>query len=186
MTVFILRSLCRLLILVLFASQMAQAQDPKLELHRSGVNAIDSSGWQRAVSTKGAFSILIPIPFNDFTIPDKDGATHWIGGKTTEGIKFSVVETPVTAKTPADLRTIPKTFTSNPANKVSDINHQSKGGVETLNYSVSGAASNMHARVIRVKRTLYMMSIEFPAAHKETVAAVKDKFFDSFKLKTQP
>jgi len=58
---------------------------------------------------QSAFSIRVPIPFNDFTTHDaRTGeVSHAIGGKSSEGIKFMAVELPVTAKTPDDLGAIP-------------------------------------------------------------------------------
>ncbi|MCP1841482.1 hypothetical protein ACVIHI_005596 [Bradyrhizobium sp. USDA 4524] len=37
--------------------------EPKLEMHRAGVSADDGSGRHLAVSSKGSFSVLLPIPF---------------------------------------------------------------------------------------------------------------------------
>ena len=189
MLVCLRRPLVRIFSLAFFiiAGAVAQAQQPKLEMHRTGVTADDGSGWHLAVSTKGSFSIRMPIPFNDFTTYDAGSSevTHVIGGKSSEGIKFSAVETSETAKTPADVGAIPKSFSSNPANKVLDVNHQSKDGVETLSFSVKNSASAAHFRYIRMKGTLYILSIEFPNAYREIVATVKDKFFGSFKLKTK-
>jgi len=48
---------------------------PKLEMHRIGAKADDGSGWHLAVSSKGSFSVLLPIPFNDFTTNDATGET---------------------------------------------------------------------------------------------------------------
>ena len=168
-----------------FACATAKAQQPKLDMHRVGVSADDGSGWHPAVSTKGAFSIRVPIPFNDFTTHDaRTGeVSHAIGGKSSEGIKFMAVEIPVTAKTPNDLGAIPKSFSSNPATKVSDVSHQTKDGADILSFSVTGPASTAHFRYIRVKGMLYTLSIECPNAYREAVAAMKDKFFGSFKLK---
>src|SRR5262245_22479154 len=171
--------------ILVFACATAKAQQPKLEMHRIGVNTDDGSGWHAAVSTKGAFSVRLPIPFNDFTTRDASTgeATHAVGGKSSEGIKFMAVEVPVTAKTPDDLGAIPKSFASNAANKVSDVNRQTKDGADTLSFSVTGPASTAHFRYIKVNGLLYTLSIETPNAYRETVAAMKDKFFGSFKLK---
>lgn len=170
---------------IVFAGATAKAQQPKLEMHRVGVSADDGSGWHAALSTKGAFSVRVPLPFNDFTThdPRTGEVSHAIGGKSSEGIKFMVLEAPVTAKTPDDLAAIPKSFASSPANKVSDVSRQTKDGADIMSFSVAGPATSTHLRYIKVKGTLYMLSIEFPNAHRETVAAMKDKFFGSFKLK---
>lgn len=108
MPISILRLLASILSLALVASTSATAQS-KLEMHRVGVNVDDGSGWYPAVSTKGSFSVLMPIPFNDFMTrdPGTDEVSHVVGGKSSEGIKFTAVETPVTAKTPADSRRSP-------------------------------------------------------------------------------
>ena len=154
-------------------------------MRRVGVSANDGSGWHPAVSTKGAFSIRLPIPFNDFTTHDlRTGeVSHAVGGKSSEGIKFMAVEIPVTKKTPDDLGAIPKSFSSNPANKVSDVSRQTKDGADILSFSVTGPASTAHFRYIMVEGVLYTLSIETPNAHREEVAAMKDKFFGSFKLR---
>lgn len=173
------------LALPIFASAVVAVAQPKLEMHRASVNTDDGSGWHPAVSTKGSFSIRVPIPFNDFTTYDaRTGeVSHVIGGKSSEGIKFVVAELPINANTPDDLGTIPKSFSSNPANKVSGLSRTTKDGADILSFSVTGAASSAHLRYIRTKSTLYTLSIEFPNAHREDVAAIKDKFFQSFQFK---
>jgi hypothetical protein len=187
MATFMLRLFAIVLSSALIALTCApvRAQQPRLEMHRVGVNADDGSGWHQAVSTKGTFSVRVPIPFNDFTTHDAatGEVSHAIGGKSSEGIKFKAVEIPVTAKTPTDLGTIPKSFSSNPANKVSDVSRQSKEGADSLSFSVAGPASTAHFRYVKVGGLLYTLSIETPNAHREAVAAMKDKFFSSFKLK---
>jgi hypothetical protein len=176
------------LALVLVDCGIASAQQPKLEMHRVGVNADDGSGWHSAVSTKGLFAIRMPIPFNDFTTHDpKTGeVTHVLGGKSSEGIKFAAVESAITATTPADLSAIPKSFSSNPTNKVSEVSRTTKDGVDILSFSVSNAASAAHFKYIKTKDALFLLSIESPIAHRELAAATKDQFFGSFKLKGKP
>jgi hypothetical protein len=173
---------CPLLALIVSTSATAE---PKLEMHRVGVNVDDGSGWYPAVSTKGSFSILLPIPFNDFTTrdPGTDEVSHVVGGKSSEGIKFTAVELPVTAKTPVDLAAIPKSFSSNPANKVSDVSRNTKDDVDSLSFSVANSATTAHTRYIRMKGTLYILTIEYPNTYRDVVAGKKDKFFGSFKLK---
>ena len=184
MPISILRLLASALSLALIASTSATAE-PKLEMHRVGVNVDDGSGWYPAVSSKGSFAVLLPIPFNDFTTSDtgKDEVSHVVGGKSSEGIKFTAVETPVTARTPADIAAIPKSFSSNPANKVSDVSRNTKDDVDNLSFSVATSATTVHVRYIRMKGTFYILTIEYPNAYRDLVAGKKDKFFGSFELK---
>jgi hypothetical protein len=179
-----LRLLAIVLSLVLMVPTSATAE-PKVEMHRLGVNVDDGSGWYPAVSTKGSFSILMPIPFNDFTTgePGMDTMIHAVGGKSAEGIKFTAVELPVAAKTPVDLAAIPKSFSSNAANQVSDVSRNTMDEVDSVSFSVANPATTAHIRYIKMKDTLYTLTIEYPNAYRDLVAERKDKFFGSFKLK---
>ncbi|MCA1397008.1 hypothetical protein I6F38_12100 [Bradyrhizobium sp. BRP56] len=159
--------------------------EPKLEMHRAGVSADDGSGWHLAVSSKGSFSVLLPIPFNDFTTRDAQTGetTHVVGGKSSEGIKFVAVELPPGNKPPPDLASIPKTLAANPANKVSDVGRRTSGDAEILTLTVSDGGKTMYMRCIDAKGTRYTLTIEFPNAYRDLIAANKDRFFESFKLK---
>ena len=184
MSISILRLLASVLLLALIVSTSAAAES-KLEMHRVGVNVDDGSGWYPAVSTKGSFSILLPIPFNDFTTrdPATDEVSHVVGAKSSEGIKFTAVELPTAARTSVDLAAIAKSFSSNPATKVSDVSRNSKDDADNLFFSVVNSATTAHFRYIRMKGTLYILTIECPNAYRDVVAGKKDKFFGSFKLK---
>lgn len=175
--------------LVMLPAVSVRAQQPKLEMHRAGVVSKDPTGWHLAVSTKGSFSVRMPIPFNDFTVRStnpKTGAevTHVIGGKSTEGIKVSAVEMPASAKSAPSLEKILADFSAKPGNKVSDVRRVAKGDVDTLSFFVSGAQTSAHVRYIKTKSATYALTIEFPNAHRNNVAGVREEFFGSFRTKT--
>ena len=157
---------------------------PKLEMHRVGVKADDGSGWHLAVSSKGSFSVLLPIPFNDFTTNDAatGETTYVVGGKSSEGIKFAAVELAPSGKTPPDLAAIPKTLAASPANKVSDVN---KGDADVLTLTMANATTTLYMRSIQQNGVRYTLTIEFPNAYRDLVAANRDRFFESFKLKAK-
>jgi len=164
--------------------------EPKLEMHRSAVNAIDKSGWQLAASSHGGFSVRMPIPFNDFSIRDTDpNATnpviHTVGGKSSEGIKISVTEVPITprSKVAADLGTIPEQIGRSPGTKISDVRRDSKGGIDSISFLASRPETSAYMRTIKTSKAVYSLTIEFPNAQRATVDAVKDEFFGSFKAK---
>jgi hypothetical protein len=174
------------LLLVTLPAVAVRAQQPKLEMHRAGVDSKDSSGWHLAVSTKGSFSVRMPIPFNDFTVRSTDPktgeeVTHVIGGKSTEGIKLTAVEAPASAKSAPGLDKILADFSAKPGSKVSDVQRSAKGDVDTLSFSVGGAQTSAHIRYIKTKSATYSLIIEFPNAHRDDVAAVREEFFGSFK-----
>jgi hypothetical protein len=175
--------------LVMLPTVAPRAQQPKLEMHRAGVVSQDPSGWHLAVSTKGSFSVRMPIPFNDFTVRSIDPkageeVTHVIGGKSTEGIRVSAVEMPTSAKSAPSLDKILADFSAKPGNKISGVQRISKGDVDTLSFSVSGAQTSAHMRYIRTKSATYVLTIEFPNAHRDDVAPLREEFFGSFKTET--
>jgi len=171
------------LALVALLGAAVRAQQPKLEMHRTGVDSNDGSGWHLAVSTKGSFSIRMPIPFNDFTVRSADPktgeeVTHAIGARSAEGIKFSAVEI---AKGAANLDKVLAEFSAKRDAKVSDVKRATQGGADTLAFSVTGAQTSAHMRYIKTKTATYSLIIEFPNAHRADVAAIKDEFFGSLK-----
>jgi hypothetical protein len=165
----------------------AAVAQPKLEMHRAGVSTDDGSGWHLAVSSKGSFSVLLPIPFNDFTTRDAatGETTYVVGGKSSEGIKFVAVELPPGAKPPPDLASIPKSLAATPGNKVSDVSRSTKGDADVLTLTVADGSKTLYMRCIQTKGARYTLTVEFPNAYRELVAANKDRFFDSFKLKAK-
>jgi len=185
---FILHSLVRvaLIAIALVLPGVAAAQ-PKLEMHRVGVTADDGLGWHLAVSSQGSFSILVPIPFNDFTTRDAatGEATYVVGGKSSEGIKFAAVELAPGAKAPPELASIPKTFAATAGNEVSDVKRSTRGEADVLTLTVSNATTTLYMRCIQVNGVRYTLTVEFPNAYAELVGANKDKFFESFKLKAK-
>ena len=130
----------------------------------------------------------MPIPFNDFTThdPTTGEVSYAVGGKSSEGIKFSVVEVPASGKKLTDLAEIPKSLSSNPANKVSDVSRSAGNGADILSLTMGKGATTAHVRYIQMKGALYILTVEYPNAYRELVAANKDKFFASFKPKVKP
>lgn len=84
-------------LLALFLSSpitVAQSLPEGLAMHRKAAGTLDASGWTTAKSTDGAFSVRLPLKFNDFTMEmptsnAKVARLFGIGGKTIEGIKFA-------------------------------------------------------------------------------------------------
>ena len=172
--------------LVMLPAVAARAQQPKLEMHRAEVASKDPSGWHLAVSTKGSFSVRMPIPFNDFTVRSTNSktgeeVTHVIGGKSTEGIRLSAVEMPASAKSAPSLEKILADFSAKPGNRVSDVQRVAKGDADTLSFSVSSVQTSAHIRYIKTKSATYVLTVEFPNARRSDVVGVREEFFGSLK-----
>ena len=177
------------LALLLALAGPAMAAPPATEVHRKSVDALDTAGWQSAVSTKGHFSVSVPVTFNDFTIRAADEnigemVVHVIGGQSDEGVKFTVTETPFTPrmKNP-DIGKLATDFGNKPGAKIFDIAQDSKDGAESVSFSVTGPASSAYMQVIKTENALYNLTLEFPNAKRSKAMQVKSAFFDSFKLK---
>ncbi len=85
-----------LLVLLLVAS-LAGAQNlpPGMTMHRAQAGGLDASGWTRAASTKGNYSVRVPCLFNDFTVEDLDPSSKakqldTVGCLRDDRKKFSV------------------------------------------------------------------------------------------------
>ena len=68
---------------------------------------------------------------------------------------------------------------------MSNVGRKSGNDADVLSFSVVNATSIAHIRYVQTKRALHTLTIECPSAHRDLVAANKDKFFESFKLKTK-
>jgi hypothetical protein len=66
---------------------------------------------------------------------------------------------------------------------VSDVSRNTTDEVDSVSFSVASPATTAHIRYIKMKDTLYTLTIEYPNAYRDLVAERKDKFFESFKLK---
>ena len=167
----------------------AVAQDtPKLDMHRSGVNAPEASGWQPAVSTGGAFSVRMPIPFNDFSVHSTDRnigdmVVHAIGGKSAEGIKFTATENPFTPRSKVpDIGALPDDI-GRGGSKISDVSRETKSDIDTVSFTAAGTSTSAYMRAIKTSKALYTLIIEFPNDQRALATDLKDEFFGSFKLK---
>ena len=112
-----------------------------MEMHRVQATTKDPSGWYLAASTHGSFSVLIPIPFNDFTVTDDDPKvgsvkTYTVGAKSAEGIKFSATEIPIIeGRTPTNLVALSQQFRK-AGQTVSDIDNSLFAGYQSVSFSV--------------------------------------------------
>jgi len=175
-----------LLVVLLSMSRLAWAE-PQMEMHRVQATTKDPSGWYLAASTHGAFSVLIPIPFNDFTVTDDDPKaekikTHIVGAKSAEGIKFSAAETPIIAgKTPTNLASLPQQF-SKPGHTVSDIDTSLFAGYPSVSFSVKGPSSGAYMRHVKTPKSLIVVILEYPKDQAKAAEGFRSTFLSSLRI----
>jgi hypothetical protein len=175
-----------LIIVLLSVSQLGRAE-PQMEMHRVQATTKDSSGWYLAASTHGTFSVLIPIPFNDFTVTDDDPKVgkikiHTVGAKSAEGIKFSATETPIiVGKTPTNLASFPQQF-SKPGQKVSDIDTSTFAGYPSVSFSVKGPSSGVYVRHVKTPKSLILLILEYPKEKAKAAEEFRSTFLSSLMI----
>jgi len=165
---------------------------PQMEMHRVQATTKDASGWYLAASTRGSFAVLIPIPFNDFTVTDDDPKaggtkTYTVGAKSAEGIKFSATEIPITVgRTPTNLVALPQQF-QKPGQAVSDIDNSSFAGYPSVMFSVKGASGGAYMRYVRTPKSLITVILEYPRDQAKTAEGFWSGFLSSLKInKSEP
>ncbi len=173
----------RLVAAILFALVLAAPAHAQTTTHRTNVAAGD------AVATNGSFSIRFPIAFSDVEtrVEDPSAATlvvHLVSGVNDEGLRFSVMESPVQGP-PKPLDGFIETAKNRPGATVSDVRHEQKDGMEMLSFSLTEPKDGSYFRMIRTKTTGYVLVIQFPNALYSKATRMKDDFFGSFKI-TRP
>jgi hypothetical protein len=175
-----------LLITALFSVSLACAE-PQMEMHRVQATTRDPSGWYLAASTHGSFSVLIPIPFNDFTVTDDDPTagrikTHTVGAKSAEGIKFSATETPIiVGKSPSDLAALPQQLEKS-GQTVSEIDTSPFAGYPSVSFAQLGATSGVYTRYVKTPKSLIVVILEYPLDQAKVADELKSTFLASLNL----
>lgn len=177
---------CVVLIVESFADSKTADAKPKMEMHRVQAQTPDGSGWYLAESTHGAFSVSIPIPFNDFTITEekKEGTvrTYSVGAKSEEGVKFSATRIPLTNQKSVDLENVPLDFAKQ-GDKLADVEKAPYGGWPAISFSVLGSDSGAYIRHIKLTNSLIMLILEYPLAYQAQAERMKSRFMASLKIK---
>ncbi len=159
-----------ILTIVLLSISSLTWADPQMEMHRLQATTKDPSGWYIAVSTHGSFSVLIPIPFNDFTVTDDDSKfgiikTHTVGAKSAEGIKFSATETPILqGRSPSDISV--SLFADYPS----------------VSFSVKGPSTGAYMRCVKTPKSLILVILEYPIDQAKPADGFRSVFLSSLKI----
>ena len=162
--------------------------EPQMEMHRVQATTKDPSGWYLAASTHGSFSVLIPIPFNDFTVTDDDPKvgsvkTYTVGAKSAEGIKFSATEIPIIeGRTPTNLVALSQQFRK-AGQTVSDIDSSLIAGYQSVSFSVKSPSSGASMRYVKTSKSLITVILEYPTNQAKAADGFRSVFLSSLKIK---
>jgi hypothetical protein len=170
-----------------FASCRRAEPQPQMQMHRLQATDKDASGWYLAKSTGGSFSILLPIPFNDFTITTDDPKVgkvkaFVVGGKSSEGVKFSAMEAPIVdPKAAANVETMADGFRQ-PGNTVSNVDTSPFAGFPSVAFSVEGPTSGAHMRYVKTPKSMFAIILEYPMEQKSAAEGFRGRFLSSLKI----
>jgi hypothetical protein len=157
--------------------QQSPEQDPNTEVHRLQDTTLDESGWYYAKSTKGNFSVLMPIPFNDYSVNVNDYETYYVTGESEEGVTFTVLQTQNLNDKPANLQEIISKL-DKPATPVSHVEHYSLNNYTAVNFYQKSFSTAAYGKYALHGNSIYTLMIEFPYSQEELVKSIKDPFFD--------
>jgi len=160
----------------------------QIQMHRQQATTKDASGWYLGVSTQGAFSILLPVPFNDFTMYGNDPTrgpftAYRVATKSVEGLGFSATEKPLVFA-PQDLNTLPITFEKS-GFQVSDVDNSPFAGYPAETFSIENPSGGKFVRYVKTPKSFIFVVLEYPLNQKPLAESVKTRFLNSLRIPSQ-
>jgi hypothetical protein len=154
----------------------------------TGTRAAD--GWVSAHSELGHFHVMLPAPYNDFTVSGRSVKgnpvkTHALGMTIPGRAKFAILRM-IGGDNPQDdatAKSIAESAAADnwPFSKLKTID--AKDG-KAYEYTIVGPHSAARGRTFVREGTMFMMTVEYPPTAPKTLDADIDRFFDSFRLDT--
>jgi hypothetical protein len=143
-----------------------------------------------ATPTNGTFSIRFPVTFSDAELKAEDppappAIVRMLTGLNIDNVRFSATETPMLGLEPRPMEDFMAAMKERPGAAVSDVHRESKDGTEILSFALADTAGGYFFHVVRAGKTQYMQVIQFPEPARTQAAALRDDFFNSFKI-TKP
>lgn len=166
----------------------AEAPKPQVEMHRTQAGEKDASGWYPAKPTKGHFSVLSPIPFNDYTIVTEDPnigvlTLHGVGSKSADGMEFGAIETVRTARQKdVDLRDLIGRVARKQGATAPDVRIETIGREEVARTEFEGRSRGVVMRVSKTDAGLFNVICEYPEAIAEAAKPTCRDYVDSFRV----
>jgi hypothetical protein len=176
-----MKKICILATTVLFyCSSIAQPTSP-MKMHRLQDKTKNSNGLYYGKSTEGHFSVLLPVPFNDFTVKRGDVTTYVIGSKTEVGIKFSATKLVKDKNKTTNFDELVKSFAS-AENTITKVKKERIKSNDAVSFIVTDKSNGAMFKYIDTKNSLFIITIEFPIGYKKTVENKYGYFFTSLTI----
>lgn len=165
------------------------AAAPKLEMHRQMVQQKNADGLYPAASTRGHFSIISPIPFNDYTITTEDPnigtlTMHGIGSKSVDDMEFGTIETVRTARQKdLDLRNFITRTAANLGAMAPAISVTQEGPEEVARTAFEGTSRAIVMRLSKTAGSVFNVMCDYPVKAAKSARQMCDNYVSSFRLK---
>jgi hypothetical protein len=140
-----------------------------------------------ATPTGGSFLVHFPIPYTDVKLEADDpghspAIVYMVTGINAEMIMLTATETPGMGQPASSLSNLVDIIKQRPGGAVADIKDEHKDGKETLTFSARDSKRSYYFRYVSAGDALYSQVIEFPEYERPEAAAMKDDFFNSFRI----
>jgi hypothetical protein len=163
----------------------AQALPPGMTMHRSSAGTLEASGWTLAKSTDGAFTVKLPLLFNDFTTVEQNPLEpvkqiFTVGGRAKDGVRFVAsrfeYRDDKSAQTYYD-----NAKTKMPTNvTLPQVKERSIGKVPAVDVSFCETSGNCASfRNVLAGSTMIMLVVEYPVARRDELQPLVAEFFES-------
>ena len=155
--------------------------DERIRMHRQNAGERTQNGWYQADSSKGSYSVLLPLKFNDFSVAgdkEKVRSVEMLTTQSREGIKLRASRTFYTD--PALAQTFFDSFVSGkvaPKTPRRVLKHQGYDAVLLEAADQKNATSQL---VMKVDNTLVLLSLEWPVQYSAAAKKLGNVFFNSF------
>ena len=158
----------------------------EIHRHRTAAGTFTAKSWERAESTEGRFSILMPAPFDDYTQESNTSAAlhgYYLRAKLPDTTLFSALRAEYEdAKTAA--RICRKNRDENPWGATLKSRRTLKvEGRDAIEMTIDDGRLWMTMRVICLETEGMILQIASLAPNAAYAQSVAGKFFDSLKIR---
>jgi hypothetical protein len=159
-----------------------------MTMHRIRAGTPDAAGQFEAISTLGKFRVVVPLPFNDYTVADADPAsdmikTFSIGTKSSEGIKF-VASRVVYRRggTMVQQHFAQAAQMTQMAGAPVNVRRLRVGDFAALEFEAKSANAVLFQRMINISSGIIVLQVEAPSAFADEAQRFMAPFFESLRV----
>ncbi len=167
------------------ASPEVLAAAERVKTHRTLAGTASADGWYPATSTDGRFSVALPAPFNDVTIPLSEMPTgqpvFLLGATSSEAIKCVAIASVPEGVNASPLDTVlARIATERRIVSSKELEWRGSRAIEAHIADSSGGGG--FVRLVRTKRHLYSLMVDYPAKLEQRAREMATVFFDSLEV----